>query len=373
MKTLTSVSDFQLAAMLIDSSIDAIIAVDVECNVIAWNATAEAIYGKTRGEVLGSHIGNTLFEFAQDEEMMEAVQNALQGLKSFVPSNKKLPHRMHVENHFIPLNDEDGRIIGVMNIIHDVAHRIKAEHQLHLLNKQLERTLDELASFTSQTSNNIKAPIRHIYTAIEHLIKTEARNLSDGGKASFRRIQSSINRMDLLLDDLLRLAQISITQKPDNLVNLALVIPEVIESMKTKVEEKGVKIVTEDLCEVKGNKDQLKLMFYHLLDNAIKFNDNESPTVTVSCMKVEIAGGDFSLVEGGFLKVNVRDNGIGFEQSEAGKIFNMFEKLPSSTMLKGSGMGLAIVRKIVDAHNGFIQVESSPGNGSSFQFFFPMG
>lgn len=369
MTRLPSLSESHLASMLNDCSIDAIIAVDIEWNIIAWNTTAENIYKKTRDQVLRKHIGGAL---ALDDEMVEAVKNGLQGLKSFVPASKKYPHRMHVENHFIPLRDADGFIIGVMNIIHDVAHRIKAEQQLQFVNKQLERTLDELASFTYQTSNNIKAPIRHLYTAIEHMIKTEARNLSDGGKASFRRIQSSINRMDLLLDDLLRLAQISVVQKGENLVDLTALVTEIIDSLKAKIDEKGVKILLEDLCEVKGNREQLKLLFFHLLDNAIKFNDNRAPVVTLSCRKVEIAGGDFSAMEGGFLKVNVKDNGIGFDQSEAGKIFNMFERLPSSASFKGSGIGLAIVRKIMDAHNGFIQVDSAPGKGSSFHCFFPV-
>src|SRR5579862_6323935 len=211
-----SIVEEKIEAMLNDSSIDAIIAIDAKRNIIAWNRTAERIYGREKQDVLGKPLVNAIPSIKNDEETLRAIQFAEQGFKAFVPASKAFSHRMHVENHFTPLRDETG-IKGVMNLVHDVAHRIKAEAQLQRLNEQLEKgnrqlktTSDDLASFTYITSNKIKEPIRQIYTGIELLVTNEAPWLSNGSRASFRRIQASINKIDLLLDDILRLSKISI-------------------------------------------------------------------------------------------------------------------------------------------------------------------
>jgi signal transduction histidine kinase len=366
-----------LAAILNDCSIDAIIAIDTGYRIIAWNHAAEIVYKAKKSKALGTLLLQLIPGIKEDEDFLNAIKQALKGFKSFVPASKKYTHRIHCENHFITLTDNDGNIIGAMNIAHDVAHRIKAERQLQYLNDELEKrfrqlktTSEELASFTFITSNKIKEPIRQVYTGIEHLINAEAGKLSDSGKATFRRIQSSLNRMDLLLDDVLSLAQISILQKPVTNIDLTELVKEVSSDIKSKA-EKNVKINFEELCIVAGYKDYLQILFYNLLDNAIKFNENETAIIHLNCEKVALNEEAGSVIEE-YFKVSITDNGIGFEEADKEKIFDMFEALHPRGKYKGSGMGLTIARKIMYAHDGFITVESKPGIGSSFHCFFPV-
>ncbi len=374
----TLVSHHNLAEMLIDRSIDAIIAIDNNYKIIAWNKTASIVYNISKKEAVGNSIFELFPRIKEDQETMSAIQHALLGEKSFVSSSRLFEHRRHVENHYISLKDDVGNIIGVMNIVHDVAHRIKAEQQLQYLNEELEKrykqlqiTSDELASFTYITSNKIKEPIRHIYTGIEHLIKVEASRLSDSGKAAFRRIQSSLNRMDLLLDDILSISQISILQKTNTRVDLDKLVTEIGSVIKKK-SEKDVDIVIEKSGSINGHENYLHMLFYNLIDNAVKFNKSDKVIIKLSCENVfleEQANESFSETQ--YYKVTISDNGIGFEEKDKERIFRMFEKLHDKEY-KGSGVGLTVVQKIIDAHSGFIQVESEPGKGTSFHCFFPV-
>jgi PAS domain S-box-containing protein len=371
-----TLSKSSLAEILNDHSIDAIIAIDTAHNVIAWNKTAALIYGVSKAQAMGKPVFELIPSLKKDEETFNAINKALSGHTAFVAASKLFTHRQHKENHFIPLKNDDGFIIGAMNIVHDVAHRIKAEQQLQYLNEELERkmrqlkiTSDELASFTYITSSKIKEPIRQIYTGVEYLIKLEANHLSDSGRASFRRMQSSLNRMDLLLDDVLGLAQISILQKPETTVDLGEVINEVANRIKTT--EKKVNIVVEEMCELTGHRNYLDLLFYNLFQNAVKFNENDVAEIKVTCEKVILNEVHEKFIETEYYCVTIADNGIGFDMADAEKIFTMFEKLHAPGKYKGSGTGLAIARKIMDAHNGFIRAESVPGKGSSFHCYFP--
>src|ERR1051325_8066369 len=160
-----------LVELLVDCSIDAIIAIDINYRIITWNKKAAAIYNVSNKKAIGKSLREIIPGLEHDQEMIAAIDTAIKGYKSFVPASKLHPHRLHSENHFIPLKDAEGTRIGIMNIVHDVSHRIKAERQLQRLNeelkkrlRQLEVTSAETASFTYITSNKIKEPIRLIYT-----------------------------------------------------------------------------------------------------------------------------------------------------------------------------------------------------------------
>jgi len=265
-----------------------------------------------------------------------------------------------------------------MNIVHDVAHRIKAEQQLQKLNEELERryrqlkiTSEELASFTFITSNKVKEPIRHVYTGIEHLIKLEASRLTDSGKATFRRMQSSLSRMDLLLDDILSLTQISILEKSYTPVDLTGLLKEVRREIEKKTDANPV-IKIGELCVINGHRDYLHMLFYNLLQNAIKFNESINPVVEVSCVKISLCEEETAFAtDGEYYKITVADDGIGFDEADKEKIFTVFEKL-NPGKYKGSGIGLTVARKIMEAHDGFITAESTPGKGASFHCYFPI-
>jgi PAS domain S-box-containing protein len=369
-----------LADMLTDCSIDAIISINRDWAVTAWNKTAEIITGVSKEAAMEQQLLTVIPSIEEDKESLLAIQQAFLGFRSFIPPSDFFSHRVHLENYYIPLRDLAGVTVGVMNIIHDVAHRVKAEQRLQALHAELkenytklQQTTAELANFTLISSNNIKGPIRNIYTTIEQLIKTESGNLSDNGRAAFRRIQTSVNKMNLLLDNMLELAQIGMGEKIRDAIDLGREIKEVLDTMAGPIQENNVKVVVKSLCTIAGSKEQIRVLFKQLFSNAIKFNESPAPLITVEYEKTSMRTlHDGSILTREYNCITVTDNGIGLAATDKDRIFNMFEKVDGAKRYKGAGTGLAIARKIMAAHDGIIQVNSTPGKGSAFQCFFPV-
>lgn len=372
----------ELAEALNDSSIDRIMALDASWRIIAWNKTNAFLSDISREESVGKHLFEVLPHVREQAEIVEAIQQALLGRTVFVPSGKGSYPAEYYENHFIPLKDKNGAIAGVLNIMHNVAHRIKAEDELKKLNKslklqyrELERVSNELLTFTHITSNDLKEPLQHVYAAIEKIISTEALKLSNSGRASLRKIQAAVRKMNLLTDDILALT--SINNSPGHLrkVNMNAVVEQAMQSLSAKITEKHAKVNLPSLPVVTGNKDQLVQLFYHLLDNALKFQrPGNIPEINIGQQEVsrEEAERLGLFAENQYINISVRDNGIGFEPDALPHLFRMFGKLHSQKEYKGTGKGLAICKKIIDAHQGYITAESKPGQGTTFCCYLPV-
>jgi PAS domain S-box-containing protein len=267
-----------LYEMLNDSSIDRVMAIDEQWYVIAWNKTAALITGIEKSAIIGRRLLDVFPQLQQDAQMMDAIENAFKGRKTFVPAQSGLFNRQFYENHFIPLTGDDGRVKGVMNIMHDVAHREKAEMKLQQLNEALEQqyrhletATTEMATFTYITSNEIKEPLRHVYTSFELLVKSEGKALSNGGKANIRRIQASLNRINLLLDDIWALSHINSFKQVRSQVDLNEVCREAKNKLENKITERNAIIEEEGLPVIPGYKDMLQTLFINLIDNGLKF------------------------------------------------------------------------------------------------------
>ncbi|HEY8895458.1 MAG TPA: ATP-binding protein [Niastella sp.] len=370
-----------LFELLNDSSIDRVMAIDEEWKVIAWNKTAAQITGIEKKDIIGKRLLEIFPQLAEDPDMMDAIKFGFAGKKSFVPARAGIFNRQSYENHFIPLTDESGEVKGVMNIMHDVAHREKAEKKLQQLNealeqqyRQLETASTEMATFTYITSNEIKEPLRLVYTAFELLVKSEGRVLSNGGKANIRRIQGSLNRINLLLDDIWALSHINSFKQVRNPVDLNEVCNEAQNKLQRKISESGALIETKELPVIPGYKDMLLTLFTNIIDNGLKFQaPGNQPRINITSRivpKDQLPAGFQS--ETPMVLVEFNDNGIGFDPAQASRIFIMFEKLNSKGQYHGSGMGLAIVKKIMEAHNGFVQATAQPNKGATVQCYFPM-
>jgi len=376
MEYVSTIADQELAEKLIDSSIDRLMAVDLNWKIIAWNKTSEALSGFPRKEVLGKHLFEIFPDIRKDEEMIAAISQAFRGWKTFLSSNTAYLLRVHVEHHFIPLTNDEGGVIGVMGIMHDVSHRIKAEKELKRLNSalqkkyvQLEKANNDLATFTYIASREIQAPIKNVYTSIEFIARKEGNLLSNLSRGSLRKMQASLSRMNLLLDDLLAISRIH--NDPDEFtpVDLNSVLENVKIKMAQKLSVKGATLNVGHLPLVRGSADMLGYLFQHLIDNSLKFQpENQIPIINVYCEQLE--NEDISAENDNYYSIVVRDNGIGFEQNDAETIFDMFSTLQRQSF-RGSGIGLALCKRIMDSHEGTITAESSPGEGAAFKCIFP--
>ncbi|RYF96461.1 MAG: PAS domain-containing sensor histidine kinase [Chitinophagaceae bacterium] len=376
----TSISP-ALSDLLNDCSIDRVMAINCEWEIIAWNATSELLTGLNRQDVLGKQLTEVFPSITNDLEMRAAIESAFGGYKTYLPSAAGRFNRHNIENHFIPLKD-GRRVVAVMNIMHDVAHRIKAETQLQNLNSalaekysQLEKLSEELTSFTSITTDNIREPLQYIYTSLELIMKSEGRVLGDSSKANLRRMQVSLNRINRLIEDITELFRINSAIQTNVPVDLNIILEKVKQAFQRKISERNVTITCTELPEVKGIAEMLQLLFQNLIDNSIKFRHEErSPVIEITSSVVilnkDIAGHD---VKGNkHFCVSFKDNGIGIPAEHLQKIFTMFVQLNDKKKYPGSGLGLTFSRKIMDTHKGFITVSSNVDLGTTFNCYFPI-
>lgn len=370
-----------LYEMLSDCSIDRVMAIDENWCVIVWNKTASQITGIEKAEIIGKPLLHIFPKLAEDPDMMDAIRLAFEGKKSFVPARAGLLNRQFYENHFIPLTNDIGEVKGVLNIMHDVAHREKTEKKLQQLNealeqqyRQLETAATEMATFTYKTSSEIKEPLRHVYTAFELLIKSEGKALSNGGKANIRRIQSSVNRINLLLDDIWALSHINSFKQVRNSVDLNEVYREVFNKLQRKISESGAIIEANHLPVIPGYKEMLQTLFINLIDNALKFQaPGNQPRISITSQLIPVEELPAAIQsKKPVIQIAFSDNGIGFDPTQSNRIFVMFEKLHPKDQYHGSGMGLAIVKKIMEAHDGFVQATAQPEKGATIHCYFPV-
>ncbi len=265
--------------------------------------------------------------------------------------------------------NKNGTPIQKMGISHDITDRKAADEKIRLLNeslrdknRELETANNELKTFTTIASYDYQDILKTLYTNLEFIILKDGKNLSNTGKGNLRKAQTAIQKMKLLTDDIVALSKIQIPETSPSRVDLNEVVSAVINELAEKIAEADAKIKIGSLPLLVGYPYLLKLHFYHLLDNAIKFRyAGKSPHINISS-RVE-------KVESGAMQhhISVSDDGIGFPQDEAEKIFRMFYKLHKE--YKGSGIGLTICRKIAGIHNGEIKAKSEQGKGAVFSTY----
>lgn len=263
-----------------------------------------------------------------------------------------------------------------------IAQHIKAEQELHDLNeslqqknKQLEDANEELTSFAFVASHDLREPLRKIQIFSDWLCQKEASNLSPEGADRFRRIQAAVSRMDVLIDDILSFSHVNTDQRIFTVVDMDKVMENVKGDLHEVIAETQAVIESGELPEVVGNESHLTQLLQNLLSNALKYRQKDiAPRISVTATYIagdalHHSSADPSLQ---YARISVADNGIGFDQQYAKKIFQMFQRLHGMHDYQGTGMGLAICKKIVEHHGGFMIATGQPGVGSQFDCYLPL-
>jgi PAS domain S-box-containing protein len=370
------IDESRLANLINDASIDQILVLDYSLRIIAWNKACEQISGLPKEAVIGKTLVEVYKRAAEYPAIMEGIVNGLKGFKSFVPWEKGSYNGGYFEHHFIPLRNEENEVIGVLNIIHDVAHRIKAEKELQSLNRalgrknrELQRKTEELTNFNWIASHDLKEPLRKIYTFIEMVATQEGQKISDAARSNLRRAQSAVQRMGLLTDDIVTFSQVTAPTEKVDYVDLQETVNLALRKHQRMIDENGAELEIGQLPAIKGYPEMIGLMIYHVLGNAIKFHaEGAKPKVHVEYKLT--SGKDIAVAEAeadaDYHCISFTDNGIGFSEEYNDKIFGMFQRLHPPGVYKGTGMGLPVSRKVAEAHEGFITVKSEEGIGSIF-------
>jgi signal transduction histidine kinase/CHASE3 domain sensor protein len=256
----------------------------------------------------------------------------------------------------------------------DVTDEVLASMSLEQQNIDLEASNKELVAFNYAASHDLQEPLRKIQTFVSRLSEKEHNNLSEPGKEFMVRINSSVERMRILIEDLLQYSRTTKTEKVFEETDLNELLENAKIEMAQFIEDKNAKIQNQPLPKLKVIPFQIQQLFINLLNNSLKYSRADvNPEIKISCKKVNAADEEMIPKHGKdkFYKITFKDNGIGFEQEYAEKIFVLFNRLHNKNEYEGTGIGLAICKKIVDNHRGFIFATGKVNVGATFTIFLP--
>lgn len=256
----------------------------------------------------------------------------------------------------------------------DYAHQLEQRvvertHELEIYSQELARSNRELQNFAFVASHDLQEPLRKIRAFGDRLSARYGEQLGDGGDY-VQRMQSAAQRMSKLIEDLLAFSRISTRSRPFETVDLNAVVEEVLDDLQVKREETGAAIEVEPLPSLSADPMQMRQLFLNLIGNALKFiRPDHTPEVHISCEVASVPQGELNTP--GY-RITVKDNGIGFDQQFVDKVFSAFQRLHGRDAYEGTGIGLAICRRIVERHGGSISATSSPGEGATFEILIPV-
>lgn len=339
--------------------------------VVLVNAEAERMFGYDRSELLGQsiealvperyrgqHPGHrTTFEQDPSARMMGAGRD-LHGLRK---NGSEFP----VEIGLTPIPTSQG--LSVLSVIIDITERKKAEEALREHSLALERSNRDLREFATIASHDLQEPLRKIVAFGDMLNTRYGEAFDDAGSELLNRIYRATRRMQQLVEGMLAYARLSDQGVPFTLIDLAEVVGEVVDDLEGTGEPSNRRVEVESLPAVHGNPTQMRQLMQNLLSNAFKFAKKDEPC------RVRVFGEELHEPESNsrVCRIVVEDNGVGFDEKYAQQVFGMLQRLHDRSQYEGSGMGLAICRRIVERHGGTIAVSSTPGVGSRFIVTLP--
>ncbi|GHD41260.1 PAS domain S-box-containing protein [Marinobacter persicus] len=254
------------------------------------------------------------------------------------------------------VKDDDGQIVGLQGAFQDIT----ASRQVR---EELERSNRELQDFAFVASHDLQEPLRKIQAFSDRLV-SRSEHLDEQEKDYLRRMQSAAGRMQNLIEDLLTYSRVTTRAKPMVSCHTSRIFQEVLQDMETTITRENAQIHMGELPDTFGDATQLRQVFQNLLSNAIKFHEpGQRPEISVTAEAID--KDQWTLV--------VSDKGIGFDERYAEKLFHPFQRLHQKNGFAGTGIGMAIVKKILDRHGATVSVKSRPGQGTTFRIRFSRG
>jgi PAS domain S-box-containing protein len=252
--------------------------------------------------------------------------------------------------------------------------QLKNKHdELKKLNEALISSNHDLQQFASVASHDLQEPLRKIQVFSKFLKDRNAHELSTTANQYVDKIIDCAQRMKVLIIDILTYSKLSTGETRAEQVDLNVIFREIIDDFDLQISDKNAIVELNDLCTIQGNKGQLRQVFHNLVSNALKFlSPKRTPVISIRVKALDPKELGLSLNnETEYCRIIVTDNGIGFDEKYASSIFSLFERLNSKTTYEGSGIGLAIAKKIIDKHHGIIIANSTLGHGSEFNVILP--
>lgn len=352
---------------LSESAHDAILTLDETGRILYCNESVVRVFGYESDELVGRPFSVLMSddtperrsEAAAFSQLMRARDRSIVGRTVELVGRRRDGSGMPVELALSWWEVEERAYFTV--ILRDITARKHAEAKLKENMAELARSNAELALFTYVASHDLREPLRTVASNVQLLERRLRAGLDPAARKEIEFAVEGVNRMQSLISDLLTYSRVGTEGKTFANVDTETVLAEAMQSLDVAIEEENGEIDHDPLPDVLGDRSQLVQLFQNLLSNAIKFRDSEPPRVHVSAAR-----------EGGEWVFSVRDNGIGIDPAYADHIFTIFQRLHTAEEYPGTGIGLAVCRRIVERHRGRIWVESEPGAGSTFRFTIPV-
>ncbi|ACL16972.1 PAS domain-containing sensor histidine kinase [Methanosphaerula palustris] len=345
---------------LVEKSIDAVLLSLPDGSILAANAGASQIFGMTEEELIQAGRASLIDE--SDPRFTAAYEERARTgrFSGELTYRRKDGTLFPGEVTSALFTDRNGAIMSTM-IIRDITKRKEIEESLKIYSERLQVSNEELQRFAYIASHDLQAPLRSIVSFSQLLDRRYRGKFDKDADDYIRFIVDGGVRMQNLIKDLLLVSRIETQVQSFAPTDARTVVADTIRSLETLILEIGAVVTVDPLPIVMADPPQLEQVFTNLIGNAIKYRRPEVPVVVwVSAVR-----------QGGWWEFAVRDNGIGIEPEYFDQIFEMFSRLQTKDEYEGTGIGLAIVRKIVARHGGKIWVESTPGKGSIFHFTLP--
>ena len=338
-----------------------VITLDPQGMVTGWNGAAERTTGYRNDEILGKHL--SIFYTPEDVAIGKPTTELETATKSgrFEDDGwrvRKDGSQFWANAVVTPLQDQAGRVRGFLKITRDTTEKRKAEQELIRRSAELEAANKELESFSYSVSHDLRAPLRGIDGFSQALEEDYAGSLDSTGKNYLKRIRTGVRRMGVLIDDLLNLARVTRAEMHHDKIDLSKMAADIVRDLQTAEPERRVSVKVAKGLAANGDTPLVRVALQNLLGNAWKFTSKRPD----------------AKIEFGVLNCNgnrayyVRDNGAGFDQTYANRLFGAFQRLHAMQEFPGTGIGLATVQRIVHRHGGEVWAEGAVNQGATVYF-----
>jgi PAS domain S-box-containing protein len=358
-------------AAIVESSDDAIVSKILVGIIQSWNRGAERLYGYPTQEAVGQSVAILTLPAGKDEirDILTRVVKGERVERYETRRMRKDGQQIDVSLTASPVKDSSGQVVSVSTIARDITDRRRAKEEIQKLNERLEERVaertaaleaanKELEAFTYSVSHDLRAPLRHIDGFSKLLVERHRAELSPDAQEYVVMIRDSALQMGMLIDDLLNLARVGRMQLSMQVTGLNSLVEEVRGVLNRENADRLIKWKVATLPFVECDPALMKQVFANLLSNAVKFSRPRKPAV------IEVGVTD----QDGARAVFVRDNGVGFSMKYAHKLFGVFQRLHRSEDFEGTGVGLAIVQRIIHKHGGRVWAQAELDKGATFYF-----